>query len=104
MRYYLMFFFFTSRRRQTRCALVTGVQTCALPICKLSEGVRHAYSIAGYAFAAVVVSVLPVDAGHVHHQGRALGQRVGIAKAVEIAGPRIEIGRETGRDRVWQYV
>src|SRR3546814_1218819 len=28
-----MFFFFSSRRRHTRCALVTGVQTCALPIC-----------------------------------------------------------------------
>src|SRR3546814_9209149 len=25
--------FFSSRRRHTRCALVTGVQTCALPIC-----------------------------------------------------------------------
>src|SRR3546814_17691541 len=24
---------FSSRRRHTRCALVTGVQTCALPIC-----------------------------------------------------------------------
>src|SRR3546814_8492523 len=24
--------FFSSRRRHTRCALVTGVQTCALPI------------------------------------------------------------------------
>src|SRR3546814_2127248 len=32
---YLLFdivFFFSSRRRHTRCALVTGVQTCALPI------------------------------------------------------------------------
>src|SRR3546814_10124062 len=28
-----IFFFFSSRRRHTRCALVTGVQTCALPIC-----------------------------------------------------------------------
>src|SRR3546814_4696576 len=28
-----LFFFFSSRRRHTRCALVTGVQTCALPIC-----------------------------------------------------------------------
>src|SRR3546814_9633346 len=28
--YYI--FFFSSRRRHTRCALVTGVQTCALPI------------------------------------------------------------------------
>src|SRR3546814_5792065 len=26
------FLFFSSRRRHTRCALVTGVQTCALPI------------------------------------------------------------------------
>src|SRR3546814_10753267 len=29
---FLCFFFFSSRRRHTRCALVTGVQTCALPI------------------------------------------------------------------------
>src|SRR3546814_2201084 len=28
----LLMFFFSSRRRHTRCALVTGVQTCALPI------------------------------------------------------------------------
>src|SRR3546814_6816026 len=27
-----MVFFFSSRRRHTICALVTGVQTCALPI------------------------------------------------------------------------
>src|SRR3546814_12230183 len=27
-----MLFFFSGRRRHTRCALVTGVQTCALPI------------------------------------------------------------------------
>src|SRR3546814_5206230 len=29
---FCFFFFFSSRRRHTRCALVTGVQTCALPI------------------------------------------------------------------------
>src|SRR3546814_8215308 len=28
-----LWFLFSSRRRHTRCALVTGVQTCALPIC-----------------------------------------------------------------------
>src|SRR3546814_9764810 len=28
-----LMFFFSSRRRHTSCALVTGVQTCALPIC-----------------------------------------------------------------------
>src|SRR3546814_10270665 len=31
-------FFFSSRRRHTRCALVTGVQTCALPILKFIRG------------------------------------------------------------------
>src|SRR3546814_10707583 len=31
--YALSIFFCSSRRRHTRCALVTGVQTCALPIC-----------------------------------------------------------------------
>src|SRR3546814_1048226 len=30
-------FFFSSRRRHTRCALVTGVQTCALPILAVAE-------------------------------------------------------------------
>src|SRR3546814_17403774 len=37
--------FFSSRRRHTRCALVTGVQTCALPICpqySSTYGYRHA--------------------------------------------------------------
>src|SRR3546814_3380050 len=29
---FCLVFFFSSRRRHTRCALVTGVQTCALPI------------------------------------------------------------------------
>src|SRR3546814_20384983 len=41
----MAFFFFSSRRRHTRCALVTGVQTCALPISpaktdRLSDGMR----------------------------------------------------------------
>src|SRR3546814_19447227 len=39
----MCFFFFSSRRRHTRCALVTGVQTCALPI---SHGFRFGYATA----------------------------------------------------------
>src|SRR3546814_6290789 len=35
----LFLFFFSSRRRHTSCALVTGVQTCALPICRSIDGV-----------------------------------------------------------------
>src|SRR3546814_9216717 len=34
---FIRFFFFSSRRRHTRCALVTGVQTCALPISSLGQ-------------------------------------------------------------------
>src|SRR3546814_4647648 len=33
-------FFFSSRRRHTRCALVTGVQTCALPILRAGAAAR----------------------------------------------------------------
>src|SRR3546814_10523192 len=37
-------FFFSSRRRHTRCALVTGVQTCALPILLAAGGYLAAFS------------------------------------------------------------
>src|SRR3546814_4254562 len=35
------YYFFSSRRRHTRCALVTGVQTCALPIFTLPNSRTH---------------------------------------------------------------
>src|SRR3546814_6535502 len=41
----LFVFFFSSRRRHTRCALVTGVQTCALPICRRAPTCCHWYRI-----------------------------------------------------------
>src|SRR3546814_21059803 len=34
-------FFFSSRRRHTRCALVTGVQTCALPISPCPQHIKR---------------------------------------------------------------
>src|SRR3546814_789961 len=37
----MVFFFFSSRRRHTRCALVTGVQTCALPIWRPALAMRR---------------------------------------------------------------
>src|SRR3546814_1421486 len=37
-----VYIFFGSRRRHTRCALVTGVQTCALPISDLRKRCRGA--------------------------------------------------------------
>src|SRR3546814_2845303 len=38
-------FFFSSRRRHTRCALVTGVQTCALPISRARTIQRRECSV-----------------------------------------------------------
>src|SRR3546814_141777 len=35
--------FFSSRRRHTRCALVTGVQTCALPISEFAHEQAQTY-------------------------------------------------------------
>src|SRR3546814_10372384 len=41
-------FFFSSRRRHTRCALVTGVQTCALPICPVTlAAIAGAHGVRG---------------------------------------------------------
>src|SRR3546814_3203508 len=44
----MYYFLSSSRRRHTRCALVTGVQTCALPISMLS--VPGAKTVRGYSF------------------------------------------------------
>src|SRR3546814_8008926 len=43
---YYFFFFFSSRIRHTSCALVTGVQTCALPISVADGGAVGGHSIA----------------------------------------------------------
>src|SRR3546814_6707637 len=59
----LLFFFFSSRRRHTSCALVTGVQTCALPISVpaafiVRAGAGDTYEIIDAADAAIPPTVL----------------------------------------------
>src|SRR3546814_5454962 len=81
------FFFFSSRRRHTRCALVTGVQTCALPISPLPplrETVR----------------------AHGLSASKALGQNFLFDEQLldRIAALPGEIGRASCRERVCQYV
>src|SRR3546814_5209139 len=76
------FFFFSSRRRHTRCALVTGVQTCALPICPVDEEAK------------TQADVLERD------MGEPFGRLLDIAAR---AAPR-QIGRASCRERVCQYV
>src|SRR3546814_7930878 len=43
-----MLFFFSSIRRHTRCAVVTGVQTCALPISYAAIRLNNAATIVQY--------------------------------------------------------
>src|SRR3546814_4805964 len=71
-------FFFSSRRRHTICALVTGVQTCALPIYTAQEKSRRSLMFTEYA---VFWSVTP------------------ICSAIDM-----KIGRASCRERVCQYV
>src|SRR3546814_5121190 len=101
----MCFFFFSSRRRHTRCALVTGVQTCALPISYKPP------LILGHDPAGVVVRVgshvtafKPGDAVY----GRPRDGRIGTFAeyiAVDAADLALKpIGRASCRERVCQYM
>src|SRR3546814_8621549 len=92
-------FFFSSRRRHTRCALVTGVQTCALPI-----------------YAGVIFDMEPTrDTGStgvnsVRSRALSAASEILASRGVDelslraIAENAGEIGRASCRERVCQYV
>src|SRR3546814_3531984 len=81
----MLLFFFSSRRRHTRCALVTGVQTCALPILRQwgeqIDGRSLWWSMHG-------------------RNKRSIALDLKSAKGREI----VQIGRASCRARVWLYV
>src|SRR3546814_2395273 len=95
-------FFFSSRRRHTRCALVTGVQTCALPISRLA--------LPG-AFPAEKVILEPGYAGEAYGLPTA-AMRAAVRRTAELEGllldpvysGKAKIGRASCRERVCQYV
>src|SRR3546814_8689654 len=100
-------FFFSSRRRHTSCALVTGVQTCALPISRLVETMRRAPEAPR-----VRVQPLPWSAAHqklltgfAGGSLPAIGQ-VGNSWIAEMAtiGAIAQIGSASCRERVCPYV
>src|SRR3546814_11416263 len=125
----MLFFFFSSRRRHTRCALVTGVQTCALPIYGAQtrwEPEPVTVSFGGvsvpfppFAFlqatadgeAALVEAAQAViaGAGIIADLFSGLGTfalSVGRGQAVyaaEAARDLVQIGSTSGRERVGQY-
>src|SRR3546814_2425828 len=94
--WYFSRFFFSSRRRHTRCALVTGVQTCALPICGAVLGALALVAGTGFTVAAPVVYL----AGFTALLWFVLGFTV-IGRRLYAVG---EIGRASCRERVCQYV
>src|SRR3546814_4047993 len=90
---FALLFFFSSRRRHTRCALVTGVQTCALPISCLpppfvQQGTRSAAKAKS-------------SAGLVLRQS---WERCRARSNLGTCAAAAEIGRESCRERVCQYV
>src|SRR3546814_4377716 len=98
----MLLFFFSSRRRHTRCALVTGVQTCALPIYLVNRSFRLNFElsivVSDSRFAAEVEAMLQEDF--------ALSRKVAPGELDEHSfwfrfG---EIGRASCRERVCQYV
>src|SRR3546814_84741 len=104
LHYMLVFFFFSSRRRHTRCALVTGVQTCALPIFALEHTAR-VLIVAGRAVRAVRDrhAVAGAQAGEVvplHGAGEALADRgAGDRKSV-VSGKSVSVRVDLGGRRI----
>src|SRR3546814_6979178 len=98
--------FFSSRRRHTRCALVTGVQTCALPISHSPNQPQpdsHP-EYPKYFSLQIKRVILPITNSFVTVPTSKRGQQQppGAAPGHE---PRIQqIGRATCRERVCQYV
>src|SRR3546814_20387604 len=96
-------FLFSSRRRHTRCALVTGVQTCALPISghlRVGDGQRAAAL-------ELALEQRHHRAGRPEHVAEAGGDEPGAG----VRGGRLgqvvglgEIGRASWWARVSQYV
>src|SRR3546814_8380234 len=85
----MILFFFSSRRRHTSCALVTGVQTCALPI-SLRAGVPEA--IAQCAAAGVRVVMIT---GDYPATAQAIAAQAGIASDGAMTGDQISALSDT---------
>src|SRR3546814_6058208 len=114
-------FCFASRRRYTTCALVTGVQTCALPIygniitltdATVAEGLQLFYSgntdLSGiqidFTVGLAADLFAEVDALVDTATGSIEGEIDALTDQNQIAQERIEIGRASCRERVCQYV
>src|SRR3546814_13456038 len=104
------FFFFSSRRRHTRCSLVTGVQTCALPICLLAFASCGLLRLPGFLrlgrqarFTLLALALQqPLEVVDLLARRRLARAGVGLVAADVPGGVRL--GRASCRDRGCPYV
>src|SRR3546814_6729969 len=97
-----VWFFFSSRRRHTRCALVTGVQTCALPIYGASTNMLWPWSYDQCERKQQKAQEISGCAVTHHYE---LNRRQGRgATEIDIMEVLAEIGRAACRERVCQSV
>src|SRR3546814_2163881 len=89
--------FLSSRRRHTRCALVTGVQTCALPIFLHVAVVDVELRLRAEEIMEIILA-----APRVPRPGRAAEHRLPVGRRRPV-GPG-KIGSASCRERVCQYV
>src|SRR3546814_17712937 len=94
----LIFFVFSSRRRHTICALVTGVQTCALPISLVDALVESVYDVWLENWRASIE--VPRNLWDLE-QAAKFDHPAAVRKVLDETG---EIGRAWSRDRWCQYV
>src|SRR3546814_14825285 len=122
---FLYVFFFSSRRRHTRCALVTGVQTCALPILfgdaiaraaslcfllpahfGLGDGNAHRVRRAGHARDLLRYRRGPADLSDGRHGARVGARLSPLDRGNPDRSEERRVGKEvgsTGRYRWWAY-
>src|SRR3712207_6918766 len=93
------FFFFSSRRRHTRYC-VTGVQTCALPICGLKPWDWAAGRLLVTEAGGAVAELDGERHGLVAAGPALLPELVELVAEAERAAARGQIGRASGRERV----
>src|SRR3546814_3868797 len=98
-------FFFSSRRRHTSCALVAGVQTCALPIAcpsnRVGGGTSARIQRAGFAAGEPAPSDVETSDNALGSEGAGgLAQYRGVLGG----GMADEIGRASCTERVCPYV
>src|SRR3546814_4392277 len=100
--YQLGVLFFADRRRHTRCALVTGVQTCALPISR-RRWRRCASIIASEPPHTVAIDDEPFDSV-MSERTRIVYGNSSVVGSTRCSARQAKIGRASCRERVCQYV